>query len=172
MVATERRSNSLGHVSFHCMRLAMRFCIRIRYICLSSSRRTYSPFQRGQQEITLRVSCRWYAMKWTNITRPNSAYPRSELPVRPESESLVLSCEPYQALAMSTPPSHSPFAHLTSTHPVDTEIFRIPIESKLDIAKQLGTVLQGTVKPSTFLFIHSCISDRHNPHSDHTMLYT
>ena len=51
----------------------------------------------------------------------------------------------YQVLSPFTPPPPLPFAHLTSAHPVDAEIFRIAIESKLDLAKRLETVLRGTV---------------------------
>jgi len=66
--------------------------------------------------------------------------------------------EPYQVLGTSTTPFPFPVhvhAHLTSAHPVDAEMCRIAIESKFDLVKQLGTVLQGTVKPSTSLSLKS-----------------
>ena len=66
--------------------------------------------------------------------------------------------EPYQVLGTSMTPFPLPVhvhAHLTSAHPVDAEMCRIAIESRIDLVKQLGTVLQGTVKPSTSLSIKS-----------------
>ena len=84
--------------------------------------------------------------------------------------SRLASASPTRSSVRSRRRSHSPFAHLTSTHPVDAEMCRIAIASNLDLAKQLGTVVQGTVKPSAFF----SPSDRtySNPHSDHAVLYT
>ena len=114
-----------------------------------------------------------------NTTRPNS---RLVLPrcAKNERKRIASSClstasrlgfaSPTRSSVSSRRRSHSPFANLTSTHAVDAEMCRIAIASNLDLAKQLGTVVQGTVKPSAFF----SPSDRiySNPHSDHAVLYT
>lgn len=56
--------------------------------------------------------------------------------------------EPYQVLGTSLTLS-SRMGDLTFLYaPVDSEMCRTSISQKLDFVKQLGTVLQGAVKPS------------------------
>ena len=76
--ATDRRSNSLGHMSFHCTCPTRSMASAVLYqrqsiIPLVVVKPT--PVLRGQQETTLQaqVSCRGYMIKWSNTTRPNSS---------------------------------------------------------------------------------------------------
>ena len=85
--------------------------------------------------------------------------------------------QPYQVLgSVSHIPTNRPGTH--KNHPVDSEICKSAVTQKLDLQKQLYSVLQGEVKPSGSPFLWKrmkkpLITQMAKPlFSDHTMLHT